>query len=356
MIKYRIAHEKDYQNINDFYNLIYSANRSLESFYWEFHNGPFGESIYVIAEDGDKVVGTNCVIPILVTNGEGITYKTGKSEDTLVDPSYRGQKIFFKIYEYLIEVCKEKDIEVIWGFSSANRVFEKIGFSVPFSGQKSLVVKSIPSAYRIMKGTKSWSMKGKIKILGMCLLGKSKLIFRKKAKLKKGLSVVTKPILDNTVQGLVDRNLKIEDSLFGIKQTPAYQSWRLYDNPNYDKVHTYGILDGENNLVALVVLNSNKDKSANICQAIVDYQTLNNHDAVQIFKYVLEDLFKQGIVLIQDFVFSTNSLNEQELHNLGEAGFKHFKKGNGFVWKEIGEFNMKPENFYLSRMATQGVN
>ena len=91
-------------------------------------------------------------------------------------------------------------------------------------------------------------------------------------------------------------------------------------------------------------------------QASFDFQLLDDNNAVQILKYVTNDLFKKGIVLIRDFVFNTNSLNEREFHNLRKAGFKHFKKGNGFVWREIGEFDMNPNDFYLSRMATQGVN
>ena len=61
MVNYRLAEEKDYESINAFYNKMYSASRTIEQFYWEFHNGPFGAAIYVVAVDEDKIVGTNCV-------------------------------------------------------------------------------------------------------------------------------------------------------------------------------------------------------------------------------------------------------------------------------------------------------
>lgn len=356
MITYRIANEIDYQNINDFFNRIYSANRTMKEFYWEFHNGPFGKSIYVIAEDVNKIVGTNCVIPILVTNGEGTIYKTGKSEDTLVDPSYRGKRIFLNIYKFLIEACQNEGIKVIWGFTSAKKAFERIDFSVPFSGKQSLVVKSIPAAYRILKGNKKRTNKDKIQIFGMCVLCKSKVIFARKDRISKDFKIITSPIMDNNVDNLIRHNLATSKSLFAIKQSPSYQSWRLYDNPNYLKIHTYGVYNKNDSLLALIVLNSNKDNSANICQATFDFQILDDNNAVQILKYVINDMFKKGIVLIRDFVFNTNSLNEREFHNLSKAGFKHYKRGNGFVWREIDEFDMKPNDFYLSRMATQGVN
>ena len=355
MITYRIATESDYQNINDFFNRIYSASRTMEEFYWEFHNGPFGKSIYVIAEEVHKIVGTNCVIPILVTNGEGIIYKTGKSEDTLVDPTYRGKRIFANIYNFLIEACREEGIKVIWGFTSAKKSFERIDFSVPFNGKKSLAIKNILAAYKILKGNKKTSNKDKLKIIGMCVLGKLKTMFAGKGRISKYYKIVTLPITDN-VDNLIQNNLAASKTLFAIKQSTNFQSWRLYNNPNYFKVHTYGVYDNNDRLLALIVLNSNKDNSANICQASFDFQLLDDNNAVQILKYVTNDLFKKGIVLIRDFVFNTNSLNEREFHNLRKAGFKHFKKGNGFVWREIGEFEMNPNDFYLSRMATQGVN
>ncbi len=86
MVEYRQANESDYVNINNFHNRIYSSNRTLEQFYWEFHNCPHGKSIYIIGEDGDKIVGTNCVIPIELIDSNKNIILTGKSEDTLVDP------------------------------------------------------------------------------------------------------------------------------------------------------------------------------------------------------------------------------------------------------------------------------
>ena len=88
MVTYRLATENDYQNINDFHNRIYQKNRTMNEFRWEFHNCPFGKSIYVIATDEGKVVGTNCVIPIVLANSKSELILTGKSEDTLVDPEY----------------------------------------------------------------------------------------------------------------------------------------------------------------------------------------------------------------------------------------------------------------------------
>lgn len=357
MITYRKANENDYISINNFFNRIYSANRTIEEFYWEFHNGPFGKSVYVIAEDGNNVVGTNCVIPIILKLDDGTLIKSGKSEDTLVDPNYRGQRIFFNIYEFLIKACQEEDIKVIWGFSSAKNVFEKIGFSVPFSSKKSLLVNRVSESYKILKKTNnSKTSIDRIKVLGMCVLSKSKMFFKMTNRVPNGYRIITSPISDGAVEKLIDNNLKSSTSLFGIQQTSSYQTWRLYNNPNLYKLHTYGVYDKTDKLIALIVLNSRKDNTASICQATVDYQSIDDNDAIEIFKYVIADILAKGIVLINDMLFDTNSLNKRELRNLSKAGFTFFNKGNGFVWKIIGECNLSPENFYLSMMSTQGVN
>ncbi len=336
MITYRLAEEKDYKNINNFFNRIYSAKRTLEKFYWEFHNGPFGKSIYVIAEDGKKIVGTNCVIPIMFKLNDGTIIKTGKSEDTLVDPTYRGKKIFFNIYESLINACKEGGIEVIWGYSSAKHIFGKIGFEVPYSGRKSMMINNSFKSYAILnKSNNCKTLLDKMKVLGIVGLSRSKSIFNGKGRVNKDYKIVTSPITDCDVEKLIDDNLNTADDLFGIQQTKPYQSWRLYDNPNYYKLHTYGIYDKSDNLLALIVLNSHKDKSANICQATINHNLIKDKEAIEIFKYVFYDLFSQGIAIINNFTFTTNSLNKREFDNLSKAGFKHFNKGNALVWKNI---------------------
>tara|TARA_B110000971_G_C19965676_1_gene480108 strand:- start:60 stop:1046 length:987 start_codon:yes stop_codon:yes gene_type:complete len=328
----------------------------MEEFHWEFHNGSFGKSIYVIAEFEGKIVGTNCVIPINIVDKNGNVFKTGKSEDTLVDPDFRGKKIFVNIYDYLIEVCREEGILVIWGFSSAIKAFKKIKFSIPFSGKKSLVVNNIPAAYNVLKGNKQLSFEDKVRTLGMCVLGYSKRMLKGKGEIGKEYKVITTPILDERIEKLIQRNLGTSNSQFAIQQDSTFQSWRIYDNPNYYKVHSYAIIDKNDNLLGYILLNSHKNKSAFICQATFDFTVLSDKQIIGFLKYIINDMFKQGVVLIRDFVFDTNDLNMRELKILDQVGFKHFKKGNGLVWREIGSFDFKPEDFYLSRIATQGVN
>jgi N-acetylglutamate synthase-like GNAT family acetyltransferase len=354
MVKYRLATEEDYRNINDFHNRIYKSNRTIEQFYWEFHNCPFGKSIYVIAEDEGKVVGTNCVIPIdLITSDQQIIH-SGKSEDTLVDPEYRGQKIFYHIYEFLFERCKEEGIKIIWGFTSAKKPFRNLGFSVPFDHQQSLAVNNIWKSYQFLSALNSKNgIKDKLKILGLTIYSKLKLSGRLRAGLRGYRITEDEDIIDG-ISNLIQSNLTLLNSSYAILQNSRFQQWRIYQNPNYHKVHTYGFYDTENNLSALIVLNSHKNKVAYICQASFR-QELSAPERIKILKFVTGKMFKQGIHLIRNWHFDTNTLNSLETKLFKDAHYTHLKIGIGFVWKELDNIDIEPEGFYLSRVSTQGV-
>ena len=193
MVEYKLASKKDYSRINNFYNRIYNRSRTIEQFEWEFHAGPFGPAIYAIAEDKGKVVGTNCVIPIHLVKSNGEVIISGKSEDTLVDPHYRGQNIFSNIYKFLFQKSKEEGIQLIWGFTPAKRPFKKVGFKIPYDHEQSLVVNNIIVSYNHLNSLNpNNSSLTKVKIFGLCVLSKIKYAISKKVKNLNPVSLVNK--------------------------------------------------------------------------------------------------------------------------------------------------------------------
>jgi N-acetylglutamate synthase-like GNAT family acetyltransferase len=250
MVTYRLANTDDYEHINNFHNRIYKKNRTINQFLWEFNNGPFGKSIYVIANDGDKIVGTNCVIPIVLTNSKNEFFLTGKSEDTLVDPEYRGQNIFNNIYDYLFQQCAKNGIKYIWGFTSAKKPFQKIGFQVPFEHQQSLIVNDILESYRFISALNhNNKLKQKIQILGLCILSKLKSLKGSLNTNKSSFKITVDINITDQVNHLIEASCKNNPGLFYIFQNEKFQQWRIYDNPNFHKVHTYGAYDSNNKLI-----------------------------------------------------------------------------------------------------------
>jgi len=354
MVTYRLAEEKDYPTINSFYNRIYSSSRTIEQFIWEFHDCPFGRSIYVIAEDGDKIVGTNCVIPIELVCADKSILRTGKSEDTLVDPDYRGQGIFFKMYEFLFEKCREANIKVIWGFTSAKKPFKKLGFEIPFDHKQSLAVNRLAGSYRYLSSLNSKNKSiDKIKIAGLCFLAKVKTL----GKLKKhelAYRVQENSHVVQQVDDLISDNLSKAKGTFAIHQTSTFQEWRIYNNPNFYKVHTYSFYDKDENLVGLILFNSHASQIAFVCQSTF-HSSLSKAEKVKMLQHATRLLFDSGIVIVRNWHFSTNEINREEAAIFKDASYTFLDRGIGFVWKELDKVEVIPEDFYLSRIATQGI-
>lgn len=355
MVKYRLATESDYENINNFHNRVYKENRTMEQFLWEFHKGTFGKSIYVIAEDGDKIVGTNCVIPIVVTNANNEKILTGKSEDTLVDPDYRGQGIFNRIYDFLFEQCKQAGVKAIWGYTSAKKSFEKVGFSIPFDHQQGLIVNNISESYQFLSSLNpNNKLKQKLQILGLCVFSKLKHISGSLGNKKPDFKIVENKEITEQVDSLLQSSNNGDKDLFYILQNKEFQQWRIYNNPNYYKVHTYGAYDKNNNLMALIILNSHANNVAYIVQSTFHY-SLTQKEKIEILNHVVGSMFASGISIIRTWHFNTNVPNKHEAEIFTGANFVILNKGIGFVWKKLDNNSLDPNKFVLSRISTQGV-
>lgn len=164
---------------NTFFNRIYHSKRSFSDFEWEFVNGPAGPAIYIGAVDTTikeetKIVGIQCAIPLkmLASNGEEIL--TAKSEDTLVDPDYRGLGIFDKMYQLLLEKCKQLGVKYIWGFTPAYKPFVRVGFKLHFKSSQLLYVQNPLKAFRYLAQLNPENQFiDKFKIMGLCILSKA---------------------------------------------------------------------------------------------------------------------------------------------------------------------------------------
>lgn len=354
MVTYRLATAADYENINVFHNRIDKPNRSIEQFYWEFRDSPNGPSIYVIAEDGNQIVGTNCVIPISLIDSNGKVYKSGKSEDTLVDPNYRGQNIFNTIYEYLFEECKKQGVSIIWGFTSANKPFEKLGFEIPFRHEQGLAVHKILDSYRFLK-TLNPSNKAldKVKILGLCIYSKLKfkLNFLQKLTSYKFSEI---DVNSNCSENLIQSNLVKNTLSFAIHQNSSFQDWRIYSNPNYHQINTFVFKSSKGEIVAIFETNTTEKNVSYINQSSFNAD-INDLEKSKMIRILTIHLFNKGSKLVRNWLFNTNDLNKREIKYFENAGFFYLQRGIGLVWKRLDETDLSATNFYLSRIASQGI-
>ena len=131
-VVFKRAKHQDAERCNAFYNRIYEIDRPVAGWHWEFseHTPSDTRLPFILIERAQTVVGTQAYIPIEMIDKDG-AFPTGKSEETLVDPSMRGKQMFKRLYEHLFEVAQEEKIHGLWGFTPAGKAFRKIGFDTP---------------------------------------------------------------------------------------------------------------------------------------------------------------------------------------------------------------------------------
>jgi len=355
MIEYLIATEKDYKDINNFYNRLHNSNRTIEQFRWEFHDGPVMNGIYIIAKDTEKniVIGSQAVIPINLITADGTIILSGKSEDTLVDPNYRGKRIFNNMYEKLFEECTKTGINYIWGFTTAKKPFLKMDFEIPWSHSQTLIVNNPIESYKYLASlNKNNTLIDKTKILGLSMVSKLKGFSLKAISKNSGYEIKEEKALNvlDLTKEVIQKN---GDDSFGIYQDEAYQKWRFYNNPNLETIDSFTITHN-GRLVGTFISNTNKEKIAYIAQCLLS-PSLSPEAKKEFISYCTLQLYNNGVHLIRNWNFIHTPINNQEIKDFEASGYIHLERGVPFVWKTQIDKGLSVSNFVISRIASEGT-
>jgi hypothetical protein len=358
-INIRLSDEKDINRINDFHNKFHNDNRDVNKFNWEFNSAPAGKAIYVIAEDKESgsIVGTQAAILINLRDSDGRDIISAKSEDTLVDPGFRGLQIFERMYELLISGCKQQGVEYIWGFTSAQKPFRKIGFELPFSHGQSLMVFKIKPSFEYLVGLNPENSRlEKLKILFLTFYSKGysmlpRLMSLNIAKTKAIISTRVDHDLNKVIGRITDKY----EELYSINEDIYYLNWRINENPYHDQILSVSIVRDED-ILASIIFNHHLNGIWYIVQTLFD-ERIKEREKARYLGFALRKLIEErSPVMIRTWTFNTNVININEIKLYRKSGFVHLNRGIFFVWKSLeGNNNLRPENFILSRMASQGV-
>lgn len=351
--------DEDIDEVIRFYNRTYNSNRTREKFDWEFKNAAAGPAIYVIAKDSETqaIVGTQCAIPIVLITGEEKTVLTAKSEDTLVDPAYRGLNIFENMYKLLFDECRKAGIKYLWGFTSAKKPFLKLGFEIPFDHSQSLKVFKTWPAYRYLSGlnTKNTAA-SKFKIFALCWIAK---LVDLKSRLFSGNSQIRNIEFLVTDKSQTLDNTEIwKDSFhgyFAIRQDDKYLDWRVKHNPYHETIVAVRCAS-QNKTIASILFNEHKPGIWYLLNDLYS-MSLDVRQRAAFLKQAIK-LLRQNhkVDLIRAMDFSHNEYARQELEQRKKTGFVHIDRGISFVWiSPDKDLTLDARNFILSRIATQGI-
>ena len=122
---------QDRPSINRLIESWYGKGRqySKDKFLWAFFDRTPTPSLLLSVVKDSKIVGTQAILPMDLRSGKE-TFRSGKSEETLLDKDYRGMGLFHKLYQDIFNKVDNR-IDVIWGTTSAKKPFVRCGFSTP---------------------------------------------------------------------------------------------------------------------------------------------------------------------------------------------------------------------------------
>lgn len=352
-IQIRLLQENEIELANNFFNSIYNTHRSIENFRWEFLEGPSGRAIYVIAIDASsshvqKVVGIQCAIPIELTNVKGEIVLTAKSEDTLVDPGYRGQKIFERMYDLLFEECKKSGIKYIWGFTPAKKAFERIGFEIPYQAQQGLMVFNPFKAYSLLSTLNPQNkFFDKLKIAGLSKLSFVTAFKRLRIRSESVNSVLVQSF--TKTEGI--RKLIPRSSLYMLNMTEKYIEWRIKKNPFNNHYLNYQFYKKEV-LLADAIINVREQRLGYIEQLIFS-EAIQSRDKKAVVKKLIE-IMKEQVNFIRLLCFDINEDLRAQEEIFEQCGFTLIKRGGYFVWKNLNSNKVTPDKLFITRLFTQG--
>jgi GNAT superfamily N-acetyltransferase len=374
-MRIRLATPEDALACNAFYNQYYTDKRTLDQWKWEFcsslYRGPMVP--FVLVEDGGRVVGTQAMIPVPMIDNQG-TFWTAKSEETLVDPHYRGKRLFARMYELLFDYAKRNDIQAIWGFTPAERAFKRLGFAVPggtsqlfrpFSGRS---VKILSDRYYARKEK---AQRSALKIIGGVLAGTGLSIVSsalylsqqivERRTFKEGLHLKT---LADPPEEIGELSVSFVKQWGGatIFRSADYLRWRIFANPHVSAMVRAVYMS--NQLLGWVIYALDDDSMGYIVDLMAIADSADELSAIAVTKILLRDavkrLQKAGAVGVRAWQINDHPFGRLVAQPMKRMGFFLMRRGHQVVvYPQLDTIERQSLNFfdnwYITRLYTQGL-
>jgi len=94
-----------------------TPDRTNAQWMWEFASSSLERPPYTVATHENRIVGTQAYIPIELLH-DGSVVPSGKDEDTLIHPRFRGMGLLDEMYGRLLPRARTDGVAVLWGFTN----------------------------------------------------------------------------------------------------------------------------------------------------------------------------------------------------------------------------------------------
>lgn len=365
-VQVRLIHRDEKELCNRFFNTFHKERRTLPQWEWEFELNTFNakQIPFAAAIDNDRIVGTQALIPIKMIDRNGVFW-TAKSEETLVDPEYRGQKLFERMYDLLFHYAKEQNFACIWGFSPATKAFERLNFTLPGETKQLFMPfsqKAIPLLLDKAQGDE------KKKSFRLILLRAAYLLAQSLSSLKTAIHGKMRDHFN--VKTIVDLNEEFGElttrfvKQFGgatILRDGDYMRWRIFENP-----HVRSIVKGvyhDNKLLGWVAYALGDDGMGYLVDIIVPGDDNRYSPEALVEVLLLEAVIgtrNMGAFGIRGWHVNDHPFDQFVTRVAKKIGFYKFEQGHTAVLytPEAGTNRLRAEpfaNWYITRIFTEGV-
>jgi len=292
----RRAEDSDKEQIIDLIEFVFSEqeyyanNRTLEWWNWKYERSPFGDSIIIVAEHNEKIVGVRAFWPWEFAC-RGQVLKAYQPVDTVVHPDCQGQGLFTKLTVKALKQATEIGTDLLFNFPNQNSMpgYLKLGWN--YVAKLPWLVKPL-RPFHLLK-----TLKNKEKAIPVELEEKYR---------------ITPEMCDE----LLER--ESFDGLLRTRQSKEFLWWRYGENLFF-KYGALQVTEGRKKLSAIFEVNEKGTRREMIIVDILGSSEL------------IKKLFKELIIVAKsmnvDFM-TTIMTNGYEMEKLRPLGFMKVRKKN----------------------------
>jgi L-amino acid N-acyltransferase YncA len=372
-VEIRLATRQDAQQCNELFKRTYRKERTLEQWQWEFLPREFQADAlpYVVILDQGRIVGSQAFIPVRMIDENGVFW-TAKSEESILDPTYRGQGLFEKMYQVMFDYLREHGIHCIWGFTPAAKAFGKLGFDVsrvtsqiflPFAGRAVTALLESHTEARQGLGGRLMMMgcQGMGTVAGVYSALRRGMHARKSPTALKGMEVRTLTAAPRQAGDLALRFI----GRFGgmtIYRDEAYLTWRLFDNP-YVKTTTLGVFAGDR-LLGFLAYSLGSDGMGYLIDVMAAPAADDIQTAPEILAFLIDTAVAQlkeaGALGVRGWHVNAHPFDAMVLEEAKKLGFYHVDRGHTVVLYPNPESTRREaiepfDRWFVTRIYTEGV-
>jgi len=305
------------------HNETYSGARTPSDWIWEYKCCFPSLSVFTVVRDRGRIVGTQGMLPIYLSIG-GKKHLTGKSENTLLEKSYRGRGLFRDLYSHAITACKERGMCCVWGFTSApaatSALRNKLGFSIydkVIQTYGLLLAPTLPPEIkRLKRSGLVYATLQAVALVSYLYCFVCRRLLSPKRDMTHDKFVIEEKIRSADDIGELYERLRLQHpDMIHITQDAPYIAWRITNNPNI-KYRTYLLFEGKL-LRAYCYLNVDKERVARL----TDFTAEDKTSAAVLAGYVINVLSAQKVGFLLFMGNMRNPLIHDIVHLLKRYGF-----------------------------------